>query len=78
MKDEMKQSNPLAPNTPLIVFGELIRREPEWEWRPVPDSDDVVFRVFEAPCWIHRMTQRLFLGIQWQRIPKQDNQAERI
>ncbi len=39
-------------------------KEPVWRWR----LGDTSFDAIEAPCWFHRLMQRWFLGIRWERI----------
>lgn len=31
-------------------------------------DNSVVYYVAKSPCWLHRLTQRLLLGIHWQLI----------
>jgi hypothetical protein len=47
----------------LRVAG--IQPEPKWEMRLVPDSNDVVFNLIDAPNVFFRFMQRICLGIQW-------------
>lgn len=38
-----------------------------WEWQIAKDEHGVTFHVANAPCWLHRIAQRVILGIIWTR-----------
>ena len=50
---------------------QVIKTSPKHNWElTFDDSQEVVFCKETAPCWFHRITQRLILGMRWERVKK--------
>lgn len=56
-----------------LMFAESLQPIATWEWRIAKDEYGVIFSVVNAPCWFHRMAQRVILGIVWTRKDTHEN-----
>ncbi len=50
------------------LYSVFKHRKVEWRWSPCGDFDSISIYVYTAPNAFHRLMQRLFLGIKWEKI----------
>jgi hypothetical protein len=56
-------------STPVSIkdLKALIVPEYKWTWR-LSSDDSTRFYSLGSPCWVHRLIQRVILGIIWEKL----------